>query len=551
MINHESKTLEMPHARRKPSPIGRASSAASRSAKTVADCSVAVVHEVTKEAAHVSHMVKQRTEEFAAAASAACDRLSATATGVATCEKLGIASPVVAAKSAKLAMSTTVNAAFAATKLISGSRISKGKEREPVSGTARPSEAGPSSAAESSAAASAVAWVQEAIQEAEAADTEDDAIEVAARPSSARPSPIATGGQVTFDVQVARVGFTNTPPAVAMVPPRSESASSPPVAALAPSAAQTSPVARGHISLRNVFKLSSLGHMVARSSDGDGDKKISPPPKRRFSLGRSEASSESVISKAQLEMMRLQLDEVRKVIILLTRNVLQQPGVLYAAFRAIKEGKCLVVVNIDRGGYDYAAAASFLANLEPMMRLNYPEELETLERLLEDTEFDLPTLQSVLHGVLPNLIAIQWQPQMGKHHTNAVITYIIARITKWEHSQEHGPRINLALSSVTGAMEDAVDLVSTSARPVWSRRFTAFAGAPSDSERTPSRKERSNFKRASAATTPGSPQSAVRRESFLNRKQLDGPASDAVRREASIERKRLEAQEMSSQHFEV
>lgn len=137
----------------------------------------------------------------------------------------------------------------------------------------------------------------------------------------------------------------------------------------------------------------------------------------------------------------MSLQQCETVIMLLTKDVLYQPDSLYVVYCAIIEGKLLIPVHVDRGGYDYAVASDLLSDLVRQLRSKRPDVLAALEHLIKlfgkSTDESLATqldhIQQTLAAALPNLIAISWQPQAGRNHTLAVIDEITSRITQWQH----------------------------------------------------------------------------------------------------------------------
>lgn len=155
----------------------------------------------------------------------------------------------------------------------------------------------------------------------------------------------------------------------------------------------------------------------------------------------AQESSESSISRIPIESripsILRKLYECQTVVLLLSKHTLFRPECLYVIYRAIVDDKLLIPVFLDRGGYDYTAAAELLESLEEKLLQHHPYTLRMLDHYFEvlhqdSTSHTIAHLQHTLRAALPNLIAISWQPTQGRNHTSAVVSDILARMSSWE-----------------------------------------------------------------------------------------------------------------------
>ena len=144
------------------------------------------------------------------------------------------------------------------------------------------------------------------------------------------------------------------------------------------------------------------------------------------------------------------LEACDTLILLLTRNVLHDPHCIAETYEALRLGKLVVPVNVDRCGYDYAAAVPWLDSLEAKMQ-QMPELMDQLSVLLPPGTC-LADVQRTLRDAIPYVISINWQPHGGKHHTSSVVAEILLRIRSHKlRSDRSDGRLSLSSSSVSRA----------------------------------------------------------------------------------------------------
>jgi hypothetical protein len=132
------------------------------------------------------------------------------------------------------------------------------------------------------------------------------------------------------------------------------------------------------------------------------------------------------------------LEGVTTVLVLLTPNVLYSPRCLVTIFCAISLGKHIVPININ---YDFAAGKNHMRNLAGGLTSDDVNELMCLLRLLGTHRERLKgqsvsepltifTVQNALLGVMPNIIAIAWQPHASDNHRQSVLEQIQRQSTR-------------------------------------------------------------------------------------------------------------------------
>jgi len=162
----------------------------------------------------------------------------------------------------------------------------------------------------------------------------------------------------------------------------------------------------------------------------------------------AEAAVEQAIHAAERSAAEMQdpflqdlyvLEGVTTVLVLLTPNVLYSPRCLVTIFCAISLGKHIVPININ---YDFAAGKNHMRNLAGGLTSDDVNELMCLLRLLGTHRERLKgqsvsepltifTVQNALLGVMPNIIAIAWQPHASDNHRQSVLKQIQRRAATW------------------------------------------------------------------------------------------------------------------------
>ena len=121
------------------------------------------------------------------------------------------------------------------------------------------------------------------------------------------------------------------------------------------------------------------------------------------------------------------------VVVLLSRHVLHEPAALMEIYNAVQQGKPVVPICLMGRGYDFKDAQAHLSDLEA--RLD-PQKLAELRQALGGLASDAPVpkivsvgeLQAALLATLPRIIAVNWEPESGKHQLDAAVANVLARL---------------------------------------------------------------------------------------------------------------------------
>ena len=121
------------------------------------------------------------------------------------------------------------------------------------------------------------------------------------------------------------------------------------------------------------------------------------------------------------------------VVVLLSGHVLHEPATLIEIYNAVEQGKPVVPICLMGRGYDFKDAQAHLSDLEA--RLD-PQKLAELRQALAGLASDAPVpkivsvgeLQAALLATLPRIIAVNWEPESGKHQLDAAVANVLARL---------------------------------------------------------------------------------------------------------------------------
>ena len=121
------------------------------------------------------------------------------------------------------------------------------------------------------------------------------------------------------------------------------------------------------------------------------------------------------------------------VVVLLSRHLLHEPAALMEIYGAVQQGKPIVPICLTGHGYDFKDAQAHLSDLEARLDPGKLAELRQALGGLASTGPDLKTvsvgeLQAVLLATLPRIIAVNWEPESGKHQLDAAVVNVQARL---------------------------------------------------------------------------------------------------------------------------
>ena len=144
---------------------------------------------------------------------------------------------------------------------------------------------------------------------------------------------------------------------------------------------------------------------------------------RRLSGARIRRNSNGNVGRAEA------------IAVLLSEHVLHEPAALVEIYQCARQGKVIVPICLVGRGYDYKKAGDHLGNLEAGLSARKLTELQQrLEALSSvdapnDTAVSVASLQAVLLATLPRIIAVNWEPEGGKHQLDATVTNVLARLS--------------------------------------------------------------------------------------------------------------------------
>jgi len=129
-----------------------------------------------------------------------------------------------------------------------------------------------------------------------------------------------------------------------------------------------------------------------------------------------------------LNDLRVIADDVKKskvLVVILTKLYLTRPWCLYELHVAIESNIPIVPVLISDGGYDFKEGAKFLSTLTSE---TLDEKNKEASSVLQELGIDVSKLGKKLADVIPNVIALSFNPNGSKNQLNASADDIIDRI---------------------------------------------------------------------------------------------------------------------------
>ena len=118
--------------------------------------------------------------------------------------------------------------------------------------------------------------------------------------------------------------------------------------------------------------------------------------------------------------------------VLLSKHVLHEPAALMEIYNAVQQGKPVMSICLMGRGYDFKDAQAHLGDLEGRLGPQKLVELREVLAVLSDTpgskSATISELQAALLATLPRIIAINWEPEGGKHQLEAAVISVLARL---------------------------------------------------------------------------------------------------------------------------
>ena len=141
------------------------------------------------------------------------------------------------------------------------------------------------------------------------------------------------------------------------------------------------------------------------------------------------------------------------VVVLLSRHLLHEPAALMEIYGAVQQGKPIVPICLTGHGYDFKDAQAHLSELEtrlgPRKLAELREGLCALSSGTPDAKaVSIGELQAALLATLPRIIAVNWEPQGGKHQLDSTVTNVLARLK----TRPHGTALKRKVRQVTPAL---------------------------------------------------------------------------------------------------
>ncbi|MFL2885600.1 MAG: hypothetical protein ACJZ48_01490 [Candidatus Pelagibacterales bacterium] len=188
------------------------------------------------------------------------------------------------------------------------------------------------------------------------------------------------------------------------------------------------------------------------------------------------------------------------VAVLLTKGVLHEPAALLEIYAAAAQGKTIVPICLQGRGYDFKEAGEHLHQLAT--RLGQPKLAQLQHGLEATTTTDdergasVDALRATLAATLPRIIAVNWEPEGGKHQLDAAVTNVLGRL-----KTQSGPSLKRTASAKAAASPRAARAAAQGLSHAQVAPKPAQADA-SDDRRQP------DEPRASAAATAAYPVAA-------------------------------------------
>ncbi|KAL1499616.1 hypothetical protein AB1Y20_011815 [Prymnesium parvum] len=115
-------------------------------------------------------------------------------------------------------------------------------------------------------------------------------------------------------------------------------------------------------------------------------------------------------------------------VVLLTRNLLNNPYALYELWCSVEQMKPLVTVAISGGGYDYSHATAVLCDLRSSLQCVSANHAPELARRLGDAT-TIDDVGTRLQATLTAIIALSWSPA-SENQLHALVNDIMARMPR-------------------------------------------------------------------------------------------------------------------------
>ena len=128
------------------------------------------------------------------------------------------------------------------------------------------------------------------------------------------------------------------------------------------------------------------------------------------SLGRGSVFLDAA-DLADMSSIRSRIAHSEAVLLVLTAKVLESPWVLMEVYTAVRLRLPVLCVHIGGGGYDFAAASSYLGNLASELFSRDPGALTELRaQLAASGRGRVADLQRILASTIPSVIAVPFDP---------------------------------------------------------------------------------------------------------------------------------------------
>ena len=224
--------------------------------------------------------------------------------------------------------------------------------------------------------------------------------------------------------------------------------------------------------------IDAMAEAIGSKLEWKGDVRLSlPARKQRKSSGTHSASAlhlicntgealnEARVLQTELAMRLNQLvstslhdtfigpPDTGAVAVLLSKHVLYAPAALVEIYSAVQQSKPVVPIYLMGREYAFKDAQAHLSDLGSRLG---PQKLAELRKALEALSSHAPDpkivsveeLQAALITTLPRIIAVNWEPEGGKHQLDATVTNVLARLK----TQAEAPALKKAAFKVVSTL---------------------------------------------------------------------------------------------------
>jgi len=146
--------------------------------------------------------------------------------------------------------------------------------------------------------------------------------------------------------------------------------------------------------------------------------------------------AESATTAAELHTILTEVSNAKVVVLFLTPHVLQRPWVLLECFWACVHHVPIVPVQVKGIAYDHAAARRTLANLHTALEEANPGSKQAITKVLAPLGYTMRDLCVTLHGELPHLITLPYDPHDSSHRMSEMIQDILERIAAHKENKK-------------------------------------------------------------------------------------------------------------------